>query len=502
MGRREPKPTRRGKAIKRLREELGWSEESLGAANGVSKNVFNNLEKGRRKEPTREEAEKIITPLDLPPVALDMSDAFGRWVEAAAPPPGPVSPEEEDVRRCIVAAGLAGLHVARSLEPVLLRQVRDERIAQDRRQAAERCEHLRQLPTPAARRRRIESCEDYQTWSLVEALAHESAGAAAGTPAEAVDWARLALFTVPFVPGTDSRRHRLGGYATFFLGNAFQIANDLDAADLAVARAWEQWKAGAAEDILPLAEGTLLDLEASLRRAQGLFPESLDLHRRALDTCPEQAGRFLLNKASTLEQMGDVEGANEALRQARPHVESAGNPHDVHGLLASLAGNYLHLGQVSAAADLVPEVRAAAILLASEQALARSLWIEARTFAGLGRGTEAAAALAQVFEDLIGLELPHEAALAGMHLAMVHLEQGHSREVVPLARRLETVFGSLRIERPALATLLGFCEAARHEKATVELARQTAGILEKLRRRPSPPAPAGAPGRRGRGAGA
>jgi tetratricopeptide (TPR) repeat protein len=494
MGRRRPTPTPRGEAIRRLRQELGWSEARLGEPSGLSKGVVHNLENGWRKEPTREEAEAIIAPMELPPAALDMSDAFGRWVHAAAPPPEPVSPEDEDARRCAVAAGLLGLHVARRAFPLFLREVRAERFARDRRQADERCEHLRRLPSPQARRERIANAEDYQTWAMVERLAHESERAAADTPARAIEWADLALFTVPFVEGPDSRRRRLEAYGTFTRANALRVGNDLDGSDEGFQKAWILWKAGEDDNPLPLDEGRPLDLEASLRREQRQFQKALDLLDRALKISPEEsAGRILLKKAFTLEQMGEVEAAIEALQQARPYVEKTGEPRDSWVLLFNSAVGLWHLGRLTDAEAFLSAAREVAIRLGNELDLTRTLWLTARLDSSLGRAVEADGALKQVFEDLIAHQLPYDAALAGMDLAVLHLEQGHSREVMALAQRMELVFVSLGIEREALSTLLVFCEAARREVATVELARRTAEVIEKVQRRHPPHPKTGSP---------
>jgi tetratricopeptide (TPR) repeat protein len=478
----ERKRSRRGKAIRRLRQELGWSEEQLGEPNGLSRKVVHNLENGWRHEPTRREAAALIAPMGLPAVALDMSDAFGRWAEAAAPPPEPVSPEEEDVRRALFAAGLLGLHVAREEFPVLLRRARVKRFARDRRQAEERCERLRRLSTWEERREHIQNAEDYQTWALVERLAHESVHAAADRPAKALAWAELALFTVPFVQGSDSRRRRLEGYATFCRANALRVGNDLDGSEAAFAKALLLWETGEEADPLPLDEGRALDLEASLRREQRRFQEALDLHQRALDISHETS-RFLLNKAFTLEQMGDVEAAVEALAQARPYVERTGEPRDVWVLLFNLSVNFWHLGRYKEAGDCLAEAREVAIRLGNELDLARTLWLAARLDGSLGRTAEAAAALEQVFDDLIAYPLPYDAALAGLDFAVLHLEQDHTREVIILAQRMEKIFVSLRIEREALAALLVFCEAARREEATVELARRTAEVIKTAQRK-------------------
>lgn len=488
MGRRQPKPTPRGEAIRRLRVELDWSEGRLGKANGLSSGVLHNLESGWRKEPTRREAEQLIAPMELPPVALDMSDAFGRWVRAAAPPPTPVAPEEEDARRCAVAAGLIGLHVARSVYPALLRQVREERFARDRREANERCELLRRLPSVKARRERIENAEDYQTWALVERLAHESRYAAAHSPARAVEWAELALFTVRFVPGPESRRQRLAGWASFHLANAFRVGNDLDGSEEGFSKAWDRWNAGSADDFLPLDEGQPFDLEASLRREQRRFPEALGLHDRSLDISPEN-GRFLLNKAATLEQSGDVEGAVEALQAARLYIERSNEPRDLWVLFFNLAVNLWHLDRLKDAANHLSDAREVAIGLGNELDLIRTIWLGARIDAGLGRAVEATTALEQVFENLVAHGLPYDAALAGMDLAVLHLEEGKPREVMILAQRIKAVFVSFGIEREALSALLVFCEASRREEATVELARQTSEIIGRSQKGQSPSHP-------------
>jgi len=486
MGRREPTPTPFGEAIRRLRLELGWTEDELGEANGLSGGVIHNLEKGWRKEPVRGEAEEIIAPLKLPPAALDVSHEFGRWVRAAAPPPEPVAPEEEDVRRSVVAAGLIGLHVAKGAQPLLLRRARERRFARDRRQAEKRCEILRRLKTPQARRERIEKTEDYQTWAMVERLAHESERAAADKPAKAIEWADLALFTVPFVQGPDSRRRRLEGYASFYKANGLRVGNDLDASDEAFSRAWGLWRAGEQDGFLPLDEGRLFDREASLRRDQRRFQEALDLHQKALDRSPE-TGRMLLNKAATFEQMGDVEGSIEALQQARPHVEKAGEPRDLWVLLFNLSVASWHAGKLVESENLLSEARELAIRLGNQLDLVRTLWLSARLDFSLGHIAQATAALEQVFEDLVSAHgLPYDAALAGMDLAVLHLEQGNTREVKSLAQRMEIVFASLGIAREALSAILIFCEAARREEATVELARQTAELIGKAQHEETP----------------
>jgi hypothetical protein len=187
--------------------------------------------------------------------------------------------------------------------------------------------------------------------------------------------------------------------------------------------------------------------------------------------------------------MGDIEGSIEALRQARSHVEKGGEPRDLWVLLFNSAIAAWHLGRLTETEELLSDVRELAIRLGNELDLTRTLWMAARIDSSAGRASKAAAALEQVFEDLLAHRLPYDAALAGMDMAVLYLEQGHSREVMDLALRMEKVFVSLGIEREALAALLVFCEAARQEEATVELAKQTAEVIAKVRREQSPSRP-------------
>jgi tetratricopeptide (TPR) repeat protein len=338
-----------------------------------------------------------------------------------------------------------------------------------------------------ARRERIRNAEDYQTWAMVERLAFESERAAADTPARAVEWAELALYTVPFVPGPESRRKRLEGWATFALANAYRVGNDHDGAEGTFQKAWASWEAGEDDDFLPLDEGWPFDLQASLRREQRRFPEALELLARALEVSPQSAGRILLKKAFTLEQMEDPAAAVEALQQARPYVEKTGDLGHLKVLLFNLSVALRKMGRWAEVEDLVPAIREVVLQLGGKELdLIRTLWNEALIDAGLGRFAQATAALEQVFTDLVALGLPFDAALAGLDLAAFQLDQGHTREVMFLAGRMEAVFRTFNIEREALAALRAFCEAGRRQEATVELARRTTEIIEKVQREAPP----------------
>ena len=112
-----------------------------------------------------------------------------------------------------------------------------------------------------------------------------SVRAAAHKVADALELANLARFIAERVE--ESRRPRALGSAYGYIANAQRVANDFDVADATFRQAWDLWRTGSAIDFDPLAEWRLLDLEASLRRAQQRFPEALELLSRARAACGE-----------------------------------------------------------------------------------------------------------------------------------------------------------------------------------------------------------------------
>ena len=101
--------------------------------------------------------------------------------------------------------------------------------------------------------------------------------------------------------------------------------------------------------------------------------------------------------------------------------------------------------------------------------------------AGQGRVAQAKAGLEQVIEKFA--DLPYEAALASLDLAVLHLKEGHTAEVKELAGAMGEIFKAKGIAREALAALSLFCEAASQETATVELTRQVIAEVERAQGR-------------------
>jgi tetratricopeptide (TPR) repeat protein len=334
--------------------------------------------------------------------------------------------------------------------------------------------------------RLVRESSAYRIWSFAERLSHESEAAAADSPAEALELARLAVEIARGVRGTASWRARVAAFALPHFGNAHRVCNDLDQARAAFVEARKLQEAFSASDPKLLDESRLPDLEASLCREERRFSEALALLAEALALAPPQAkGRVLLKRAATLEQMGAYQSALETLQEAEPHVLGTGTERDLLVLRFDTAVCLVHLEQTGRAEELLPEIQELAERLGKALDRLRTHWLAARIAAGLGRAKEAVAVLDRVCTEFLGSKppLPYDAALVGLDLALYWLKQGDTAAVRKLAPLLERVFTAQGIRREALGALRLFCQAARRDAATLELAEKAKTELERRPRR-------------------
>jgi transcriptional regulator with XRE-family HTH domain/tetratricopeptide (TPR) repeat protein len=472
-----------------LRLESGWTKEELANELGfASIRPITRIEAGE-ETPTRESLDALVAPLGHPPEAVDaLLFAYGLVSPPAREEPAsPVALSPRERTRIHRAALTAGWTAAEEVRTLLSRQAREEKIAAAHREASELFERLRILP-PGERRELVTVFPEYRSWALALRICEASVKAAAHRVDQALELAKLALFIAERILGDERFRLRLQGWCQAHLANALRVGNDFDAADSAFDHAWELWRAGEGADPELLPEWRPLDLEASLRREQHRFAEALELLDRARATSGEGTlitSRILMNKSHVLEQLGDCAGALHALEEAAPAIEAAGDQRLLFGLLFNTAVNLWHLRRYSEAAELLPRVREIAVSLGDELHLIRVLWLTARVNVGKGRREEAEAALEQVQQAFTARDLPYDAALAGLELAILWLEAGRTAEVQRLVLGMNWIFVSKKITREALASLSLFCEAARRDAATAELARQVSAEIEAARR-PAP----------------
>ncbi|HEY2738777.1 MAG TPA: helix-turn-helix transcriptional regulator [Thermoanaerobaculia bacterium] len=479
----DPRVTRL--VVKTLRAVAGFAgQEEFGRKSRVSQAAMSRFETGE-SAPTEAELRRMAraAPLEWP-VVVHLLRVFTAVRSAAD---RLASAEEEAAGGEIADVALDAVLLA--LAPYLIEEAAappGPTPEEARREAEQVWAALETFP-PHRRRELIElGPPQARTCALMARVCDASARSAAHDPAEALELAALACFLAERAEGGEGRRSRARGYALIFVSNGQRAANDFDGADSTLSRARPHWKAGVAIESDPLAEWRILDLEASLRRAQQRFAESLDLLERARAVCdgsPGAIGRILVKRSNVEQASGNFAAALAALEEAAPAVKDSGDQNLLFSLRFNKATNLVYLQRHDEAAGLLPGIRELAD--AQRQAIwsTKILWLESRIAVGLGREDEALAGLEQVRDDFTTIhKLPYHAALASLDIAVLSLERGRTAEVRDLAVGMGWIFQAKGIAREALASLKLFCEAARQEAATVELARQVSSEIERVLR--------------------
>jgi tetratricopeptide (TPR) repeat protein len=455
-----------GATLTFLRLFSGWEQKELAAFHGMDGSRLSRLEKSHKL--TRELLEMLVEPLVLPPGPIDRVLDCVREIDFGRT--APRSPEEAERWHLERAAARLGREAHEAGRAELGRYLADRALAQEREAAHHAWAHLQARPKkdwPAL----IAGAREYQGWALCELVCAESERAAANRADRALELARLAVRIAAATPG-DLVRALLLGYALAHLANATRVAGDLPRADRAFAAAKAHWKKGHKAN-LPLDRSRMLDLEASLRRAQRKFSEALVLLDRAskISASNESFCRILLKKAFTLEQSGDYQAAVATLQEAAPLVEDQGDPRQLFGLRYNLIVNLVHAGQTADAGALLSEVWELAGSLGNELDLWRAHWLEARVATEQGRTEAAVSRLEQVQAAFARSGNLYDTALSTLELTALYLRQNRRTEVRNLAVQTARALTLQGVAREALGALLLFFEAAEQEAVTVDLVK-------------------------------
>jgi len=460
------------------------SQKEIAAAAGLSPSrVSQLLRRQRDGEIKDEDFDRLLAAIDPSPVERQLVTACLEALEAVEACPDFTQEEMEDVVR-------AALEAARTMGEGIVEVARLSRIVPDpgypephevepaRRRAEEQWARLAPL-APEVRSALLKATTEFQNWALCERICAESERKASRKVEEAAELAHLAEEIAETVRGPEGWRDRIRGYAKAHGANALRVAGELKAAEAVFGEASRLWYTGSDSEEL-LDPGRLLDLEASLLRAQREFPRALELLDQAAvaGRCPD---RVLIKKAFTLEAMGEYERAVETLLKAEPFVERQGDERLRYMRRFNLAVNYCHIGRYEESTALARTVREQAAERGDEIELSRVTWLEGRIAAGEGRPIEARRLLAQARQEFDSRGMSYDAALALLEEAALLLAEGRPGEVRVLAGELTKVFRSKRVHREALSALRLFHEAVLREEATAGLARRILRFLFRAR---------------------
>jgi tetratricopeptide (TPR) repeat protein/DNA-binding XRE family transcriptional regulator len=468
---------------------LGWNRKKLGAEAGVGREALSRYENGAQK-PQPRTLKKIEAATRVPLAAVKALLPALHRLRAVAE--GRSAPTRRSAAAIARAVGNAVESILREEEPYLpapelpeVERSGSRPTAADRLLADDLWARLKGR-THSARLALVEEAPQYQSWALAERLCAESERAAADSPRQAVELAELALRAAERVSGEAAWLSLLAGYIWAYLGNARRVASDLPAAEQAFRLAWKLWNEGSAADTGLLDGSRLLDLEASLLRAQRHMAAALERLDQALALHPagEGRGRILLKKGVTLEQLGDHEAAVAVFHEAAPWIDREREPRNFCVLRFNLIVCLCHAGRYEEAAAGLSELRALTAEPRQGMDRVRRHWLEGRIAGGLGRISEGIAALAAVRAEFAAEKIFYDEALVSLELAGLYLEQGRTAEVKALAGQMEPVFRAQGVHEEAKKALRLFRRAVELETVTVELVRRLVAYLYRAQNNP------------------
>jgi tetratricopeptide (TPR) repeat protein len=463
-----------GRVLAMMRAGRGWLQKELAAASGYSTGQISEWE---RKEVPRTTLVQLAAVMGCRERTIDL---LLRVLETMTP----VAPGRSRLFGNGLDALISGMgdEYKASLQQIFLPGSR-RWLAMLERETANDLWLVLSFMSPAARRLAVEEDKRFHRWGLAERIAEESARVAVDDEAATLELAQLSVAAAHRVQGEEGWKKRVLGLTLAFLSNAERVGGSLEEARINFDRARVLWNAGAASDPGILDESRFLELEASLRRDQRRFAESLECLAEAMTQAgADRMPRLVVKKAKTLEEMGEHEGAIELLQDVLPQIDPEAEPRLALSAGANLVVNLCAVGRAREAEPSLPELGELATRLGNGLDLVRFRWIQAKVHLVCGRRPEAILSFSRVRDDFLKRGIAYDAALVSLELALALLEDGRVAEVKEVARRLAPIFASQGIHREALAALLVFRTAADAERATATQARHILDYLRHARR--------------------
>jgi len=349
------------------------------------------------------------------------------------------------------------------------------------------------LSGPRRRARIQRGLSRFKSLPLIELLIRKSRETVVADPFEALDLAECAHGVAMRLEHTEiGRSQAMTALArtNAWRANALRATGDFKQAELLLTFALECFEQEGTGDLQVEAE--LRTLMASLRCDQRRFVaaeahlnHSIELYRELEDW--DLLSRTLVQKGLLLSDAGDVGRAITVTTEALDLIDSKQHPklylagqHNLTDLLAEA-------GEFQAARE---RFRANTLLydqFSDSWTQLRRRWLAGRIACGLGDLAEAEGIFNEVREGFLAENLGFFAALAGLDLALVYVEQNRSEKVRELAEEMVPIFLAQNIRREAEAALLLFQKAVQKEAVSARTITELATCMRRLRRCPRRP---------------
>ena len=361
---------------------------------------------------------------------------------------------------------------------------REAEVARERAQGRELFEELMRHP-PARQRMMVANSARFRSRMLCEILLEQCHEAGFREPGKAIELARLGIDVADRLEEAEGLQGlRARAWAQY--GNALRINSELDGAEQAFETASELLDP---RRVSPHETARVLDLEASLRRDQCRFAEATRLMDKVIAIYRKLGQRSLLGRSLKQKSMicgesGDLKGEVTLLRRALELLNPEEDPRNYLAARHNLISALTQSGHPREAFAMLFHTRPLYLKQGDRLNLLRLRWLEGVVAAGLERHEQAAVAYREVRDAFLELGLDYDAALASLDLAEVYAVQGRAADVRRLVEEMIEIFQTRSIPSEALAALAILQQAARAERAELELVREVGVYFRKARKQP------------------
>ncbi|HEX4962868.1 MAG TPA: tetratricopeptide repeat protein [Thermoanaerobaculia bacterium] len=324
----------------------------------------------------------------------------------------------------------------------------------------------------------------FHTWGVFELLVERSLEVTLKDPAHGESLGVLALRLADHL---DTERYGAEHIADFrarawaYRGNACRMRFDFPAAEAAFLSAHSLLKEGTGDGV---ERAILLDLRASLRRAQRRFGEALRLLGRAVVIFlgageGHRAGRSLVKLSTVHHHAGNPAAGIPLLHQALELIDPEREPRLLLCARHNLIFYQAELGRFQEAQTLYREARPLYRSFDEPWVQNRRSWVRGKIARGLGQLKQAEARFLAARDGFLNEGVPYDTALVSLELALLYAEQGRTAELKRLAAEMVPVFASRHVHREALAALTFLRQAVEAERASLDVVVRVADFLRK-----------------------
>lgn len=330
----------------------------------------------------------------------------------------------------------------------------------------------------------------FRTWGLYDLLVERSYATAIQDSALAEE---LGLLALRLSDRLDPEVYDSGliedyrGRAWAYVGNARRVRSDLRGAEEAFGQAEAHLRQGTQDTT---EKAILMDLKASLRRAQRQFDEAVHLLRRAVSIFLQlghrhRAGGALVKLSTVHYFAGRIEEAIPLLYQALELIDPEEEPRLLLAARHNLIDDLAEIGRPLEAQRLYRDTRQLYREFPEAWAQNRRKWVRGKIARGLGQLRMAESLFRAARDGFVAEGIPYDTALVSLDLALLYAQQERTKDLERLAREMVPIFSSLQIHREALAALALLKKAIEAEQADLELVTGVAAFLRNARLDPA-----------------